>query len=308
MSGTRMSTDRGGVSGAVKPLVPVLAIAGVGLIGGSFAAALRQRGLVGEVLGAGRSPSSLALARELGLVDRVVSYAEAAEQADLVILAAPVGATEPILQAMRPYLRDQTLITDAGSTKVNVVQAARRALDDRIAQFVPGHPIAGAEKTGPEAADADLYQGRVTVLTPLEENTPAARQFVTRVWEAVGARVLSMEPDIHDRALASVSHVPHFLSSVFMWQVATSPDSDLRLALAGSGFRDFTRISAGSAEVWRDIFLSNREAVLAELTEVRAALDQAQAFLQGAQGRELEDFLERAALARRFWGSRSGLK
>lgn len=303
-----MSTDRGGVSGAVKHLVPVLAIAGVGLIGGSFAAALRQRGLVGEVLGAGRSPSSLALARELGLVDRVVSYAEAAEQADLVILAAPVGATEPILQAMRPYLRDQTLITDAGSTKVNVVQAARRALDDRIAQFVPGHPIAGAEKTGPEAADADLYQGRVTVLTPLEENTPAARQFVTRVWEAVGARVLSMEPDIHDRALASVSHVPHFLSSVFMWQVATSPDSDLRLALAGSGFRDFTRISAGSAEVWRDIFLSNREAVLAELTEVRAALDQAQAFLQGAQGRELEDFLERAALARRFWGSRSGLK
>lgn len=303
-----MSTDRGGVSGAVKPLVPVLAIAGVGLIGGSFAAALRQRGLVGEVLGAGRSPSSLALARELGLVDRVVSYAEAAEQADLVILAAPVGATEPILHAMRPYLRDQTLITDAGSTKVNVVQAARRALDDRIAQFVPGHPIAGAEKTGPEAADADLYQGRVTVLTPLEENTPAARQFVTRVWEAVGARVLSMEPDIHDRALASVSHVPHFLSSVFMWQVATSPDSDLRLALAGSGFRDFTRISAGSAEVWRDIFLSNREAVLAELTEVRAALDQAQAFLQGAQGRELEDFLERAALARRFWGSRSGLK
>ena len=303
-----MSTDRGDVSGAVKPLVPVLAIAGVGLIGGSFAAALRQRGLVGEVLGAGRSPSSLALARELGLVDRVVSYAEAAEQADLVILAAPVGATEPILQAMRPYLRDQTLITDAGSTKVNVVQAARRALDDRIAQFVPGHPIAGAEKTGPEAADADLYQGRVTVLTPLEENTPAARQFVTRVWEAVGARVLSMAPDIHDRALASVSHVPHFLSSVFMWQVATSPDSDLRLALAGSGFRDFTRISAGSAEVWRDIFLSNREAVLAELTEVRAALDQAQAFLQGAQGRELEDFLERAALARRFWGSRSGLK
>lgn len=303
-----MSTDRGGVSGAVKPLVPVLAIAGVGLIGGSFAAALRQRGLVGEVLGAGRSPSSLALARELGLVDRVVSYAEAAEQADLVILAAPVGATEPILQAMRPYLRDQTLITDAGSTKANVVQAARRALDDRIAQFVPGHPIAGAEKTGPEAADADLYQGRVTVLTPLEENTPAARQFVTRVWEAVGARVLSMAPDIHDRALASVSHVPHFLSSVFMWQVATSPDSDLRLALAGSGFRDFTRISAGSAEVWRDIFLSNREAVLAELTEVRAALDQAQAFLQGAQGRELEDFLERAALARRFWGSRSGLK
>lgn len=308
MSGTRMSTDRGGVSGAVKPLVPVLAIAGVGLIGGSFAAALRQRGLVGEVLGAGRSPSSLALARELGLVDRVVSYAEAAEQADLVILAAPVGATEPILQAMRPYLRDQTLITDAGSTKVNVVQAARRALDDRIAQFVPGHPIAGAEKTGPEAADADLYQGRVTVLTPLEENTPAARQFVTHVWESVGARVLSMAPDIHDRALASVSHVPHFLSSVFMWQVATSPDSDLRLALAGSGFRDFTRISAGSAEVWRDIFLSNREAVLAELTEVRAALDQAQAFLQGAQGRELEDFLERAALARRFWGSRSGLK
>lgn len=288
--------------------LPCVAIVGVGLIGGSLAAALKQRGLVSEVLGAGRSASSLACAHTLGLIDRIVSFQQAAEQADIIVLAAPVGATGPVLQAMCPHLRDTTLVTDAGSTKVNVVQAAREALGHRVGQFVPGHPIAGAEKTGPEAADPQLYQDRVTVLTPLDENTSAARQTITRLWESVGARVLSMEPDTHDRALASVSHVPHFLSSVFMWQVATAQDSDLRLALAGSGFRDFTRIAAGSAEVWRDIFLSNRDAVLAELTEVRAALDQAQHFLQQAQGKELEDFLERAALSRRFWGSRSGLK
>lgn len=289
------------------PLVPVLAVVGVGLIGGSLAAALRQTRQVGRVLGVGRQRSSLEQARSLGLIDEIVSLEEAAARADLIMLAAPVGATQAILTQLLPHLRDTTIISDAGSTKHNVVQAARAALGDRIAQFVPGHPIAGAEKTGPEAADASLYQGRTVVLTPLPENTAQARQYVIRVWEDCGARVLCMEPDVHDRVLASVSHVPHFLSSVFMWQVATAADSDLRMALAGSGFRDFTRIAAGSAEVWRDIFLGNREAVLAELHEVRAALDKAELALDSSNAQELEDFLERAALARRFWGSRSGL-
>ncbi|RTZ40987.1 prephenate dehydrogenase/arogenate dehydrogenase family protein [Candidimonas sp. SYP-B2681] len=292
---------------AATPLVPVLAVIGVGLIGGSFAAALRDRTAVGRVLGVGRQPSSLAQARELGLIDEIVSLKQAAEEADLIFLAMPVGAMESTLSSLKPFLRPNTLITDAGSTKANVVAAARAVLGDRIGQFIPAHPIAGAETTGPEAAQADLYHGRTVVLTPLDENTAADKAYLTRVWERCGARVMAMDADVHDTILASVSHVPHFLSSVFMWQVASAEDSDLRMALAGSGFRDFTRIAAGSPEVWRDIFLANRTAVLAEIQEVKAALSRAEQALQEGDGTELQDFLEHAALARRFWGSRSGL-
>lgn len=287
---------------------PVLAVIGVGLIGGSFAAALRKAGVVSRVLGVGRNRKSLQHAIELGLIDAEASLEQAAREADIILLAVPVGTTQSVLETLRPGLRDHTLITDAGSTKLSVVQAARIALGDRIGQFVPGHPIAGAEKTGPTAAVADLYQGRTVVLTPLDENTMQARQRITRLWEACGARVIVMEPDTHDVVLASVSHVPHFLSSVFMWQVASAENSDLRMELAGSGFRDFTRIAAGSPEMWRDIFLANRSAILSEVGEVRKALDQAEQALQAGDATQLHDFLERAALARRFWGSRSGLK
>ncbi|GAB2910124.1 prephenate dehydrogenase/arogenate dehydrogenase family protein [Paralcaligenes sp. KSB-10] len=290
-----------------SPRVGVLAVIGVGLIGGSFAAALRQRQAVGHILGVGRAAHSLARARQLGLIDEVASIRQAAEQADVIMLAAPVGASGKILAEIEPYLRDDTLITDVGSTKANVVEAARVALGERVGQFVPGHPIAGAEKTGPEAADAALYQGRTVVLTPLAENSAAAKLYLTQLWERCGARVICMEPEAHDVVLASVSHVPHFLSSVFMGQVAAAHDSDVRLGLAGSGFRDFTRIAAGSPEMWRDIFLANRDAVLSELQEVRAALRQAEDALQREDAAALHDFLERAALARRFWGSRSGL-
>lgn len=288
-------------------LVPVLAVVGIGLIGGSFAAALRASGAVGRVLGVGRQAASLAQARDLGLIDEVATLQEAAEQADLILLATPVGATQTILSDLRPHIRPETLITDAGSTKANVVEAARNALGDRIVQFIPGHPIAGSEAAGPQAADATLYRGRTVVLTPLAENSIEHKIHLTRVWERCGAKVLSMDAHVHDTVLASVSHVPHLLSSVYMWQVASAHDADLRMALAGSGFRDFTRIAAGSAEVWRDIFTTNREAVLSELQQVKAALAQAEQALQAGNDEQLQDFLERAALARRFWGSRSGL-
>lgn len=292
---------------ATPPLVPVLAVVGVGLIGGSFAAALRERGAVGRILGVGRQRGSLMQALKLGLIDEIATLEQAASQADLIMLSAPVGATQSLLEGLLPFLRADTLVTDAGSTKADVVQAARAALGDRIAQFIPGHPVAGAEKAGPEAADPGLYRARKVVLTPLPENRNTDREHLTRVWEACGAQVMVMEPDVHDKVLASVSHVPHFLSSVFMWQVATAADSDLRMALAASGFRDFTRISAGSAEVWRDIFLSNRAAVLSELKEVKDALLRAEQALEDADGPALEKFLERAATARRLWGSRSGM-
>ena len=289
------------------PRVGVLAIVGVGLIGGSFAAALRKAGVVDRILGVGRTPGPLAQALRLGLIDEVASLAQVAEQADLVFLATPVGTFPSLLKGLLPTLGADVVITDGGSTKADVVRAVREVMGDRAKQFIPGHPIAGAERTGPEAADAALYQGRNVILTPLPENDPVQRQWLVRLWEQCGARVLTMMPEAHDAALASVSHVPHFLSSVFMAQVAASADADLRLRLAGTGFRDFTRIAAGSPEMWRDIFLANREAVLAELSEVRDVLAQAEQALLQEDGQRLFDLLERAALARRFWGSRSGL-
>lgn len=287
---------------------PVIAVVGVGLIGGSFAASLRRANAVGRILGVGRDRKSLQQAIALGIIDAEATLEEAAAEADIILLSVPVGVTRRVLETLRPHLRDDTLITDAGSTKVNVVKAAREVLGDRIAQFVPGHPIAGAEKTGPAAATNTLYIDRTVVLTPLDENTPDSRRRITKLWEACGARVIVMDPQTHDVVLASVSHVPHFLSSVYMWQVATAENADVRMELAGSGFRDFTRIAAGSPEVWRDIFLSNRDAILSEIAEVRKALDHAEEALSAADGTQIHDFLERAALARRFWESRSGLK
>lgn len=292
--------------GAMGFTIPVLAVVGPGLIGGSVAAALKKAGCVQRVLGVSRQTSTAAQALELGLIDEIVDLETATQRADVIILATPVGATRSLLERIKPHLQAHTVITDAGSTKADVLQAALDVLGDKASQFVPGHPIAGAEKAGPEAAFAELYQQRIVILTPHSENTMTVKNQVIQLWEHCGARVLLMSATEHDRVLASISHVPHFLSSVFMWQVASAEDADVRLRVAGSGFRDFTRIAAGSAEVWRDIFLSNRTAVLAELKQVRAAFEQAETALLEADGMALYEFLEKAALARRLWGSRSG--
>lgn len=292
------------------PLVPVLAVVGIGLIGGSFAAALRRVGQVGRVLGVGRRPASLQRARELGLIDEVVDHDGAARRADLILLATPVGAMADSLRALAPLLRPQTLLTDAGSTKADVARLAREVLGDRAVQFIPGHPIAGSEMTGPEAADPMLYHGRKVVLTPFADTPGEVLHRLIRVWEACGSQVQLMEPAAHDRALAAVSHVPHFLAAAYMMSVVQSSDADVRLRLAGSGFRDFTRIAAGSAEVWRDIFLSNREAVLRELDDFNHALQTLRATLEGAPQPDpaaLQALLEHAALARRFWGGRNSM-
>lgn len=287
--------------GAAGPLIPVLAVVGVGLIGGSFAAALRRAGQVGRVLGVGRNAQSLARAVELGLIDEAASAEEAAARADLILLATPVGGLGDVLSRMRAHLRSDTVLTDGGSTKAEVVEAARVALGDRVAQFVPGHPIAGAERSGPEAADAGLYRKRTVILTPLAENGESSLELVRRAWQACGADVIDMDADAHDRVLASVSHLPHLLSAVYMEQVAEAADAATRLTLAGSGFRDFTRIAAGSPEMWRDIFLSNRDAMLAELADVRAVLDRAERAIADGDGAALLTLLDTAARARRNW-------
>lgn len=291
-------------SDASAPAVPVLAVVGVGLIGGSFAAALRRAGQVGRVLGVSRQQRTLDEAQGLGLIDQAASLEQAAAEADLILLATPVRGMAGALSAMRGALRPEAVITDGGSTKREVIDAARAALGERIGQFVPGHPIAGSAATGPSAAYADLYAGRDVILTPLPENDAAAIERVAAAWRHCGAIVQCMDADRHDATLASVSHMPHWLSSLYMLQVVESRDVALRLELAGTGFRDFTRIAAGSPEMWRDIFLSNREAILGELDELRGVLARAEQALRDRDGDTLYAMLDQAAVVRRAWPER----
>jgi prephenate dehydrogenase len=284
------------------PLVPVLVVVGVGLIGGSFAAALRQVGQVGKVIGVGRQVASLERARDLGLIDEFLPLDQAVAQADLVLLSVPVGATEATLAALLPHLPEHAVVTDVGSTKRDVVAAAQAAMGDRINQFVPGHPIAGSEQSGPDAAQTGLYQGRDVILTPLPQNTRADVEFVQLAWELCGAEVRLMTPALHDRALASVSHVPHLLAFAYMGQVIGAPDTALRLDLAGSGFRDFTRIAGGSPDMWRDIFLANHDVLLDEVAQVRGMLDMFERAIRHGDTEQLTVLLQAISSVRRNWG------
>jgi len=302
-----MTNTAHAVTAQARQAVPrdlTLAIVGVGLIGGSVAAALRRAGAVARVLGAGRHAQTLEDARALGLIDAAVSVEDAAAQADVMVLAVPVGAMADVLRRIRLALRPHTLLTDVGSTKADVAAAAVQALGEQAAQFVPGHPIAGAETSGPQSANAALFEGRTVVLTPLAQNRDAMRTRAVQLWQAMGARVVVMTPEKHDAVLASVSHFPHLLAAAYMAQVVAADDADLRLAMAGSGFRDVTRIAASSPEMWRDIFLANRAAVLTELQGFKTVLAQFEQLLRQGEGSALEAFLQGPATARRLWEHR----
>jgi prephenate dehydrogenase len=277
-------------------------IFGVGLIGGSFALALKQAGAARCIVGMGRSPQALSRALELGIIDSVgASVADAMRGASVVLIAAPVAQTESILTALLPYLEEDTLVTDAGSTKCDVVSAARRVLGERIGQFVPGHPIAGGELNGPDAAIADLYRGKKTVLTPLPENSAADVERIASAWAACGAIVGQLAPAEHDKVFAAVSHLPHLLAFALVDDIARKPHADLLFQYAASGFRDFTRIAASSPEMWRDISLANRTALLGELDAYLAQLTGLRAMLAAADGTALEAVYANAQRARRQW-------
>ncbi len=283
-------------------MIDRLVIVGAGLIGGSFALALKQAGAVRTVAGLGRSPEAMARAQELGIVDEVCTTPqEAMRGADLVLLAAPVGQTGAILAALLPHLEPSTLITDAGSTKCDVVAAARAALGARVSQFVPGHPIAGSESNGPDAATAGLYRGKKTVLTPLPENAPAALERVAGAWRLCGALVHTLSPEDHDRVFAAVSHLPHLLAYALVDDIAAKPHAGMLFQYAASGFRDFTRIAGSSPEMWRDISLANRDALLHELDAYLAQLTTLRALLAAADGPGLESVYANAQRARREW-------
>jgi prephenate dehydrogenase len=289
-----------------------LVIFGVGLIGGSLALGLRERGVKGRVIGVGRHLRSVERALELGVIDAAATLdddaalAEALKGADIVLLAAPVAQTRALLERIAPHLEAQTLITDAGSTKSDVIEAARAALGARIAQFVPGHPIAGRESSGVEAALPGLYVGRNVILCPLAENAPEAVERIAAMWRETGAVIGTMGAAQHDRVLASVSHLPHLLSFALVDQILASPDAELKLSFAAGGFRDFTRIAASSPEMWRDVCLANRSALLAELDGYTEVLAKLRAAIDAGDGAALEALFARSRAARTAWQERGG--
>jgi prephenate dehydrogenase len=277
-----------------------LVVFGVGLIGGSFALALKQANAVKQVIGVGRRAETLKRAQALGIID-AIGDASSVAGADLVLIAAPVAQTETLLRKLKPHLQPGTVVTDAGSTKSDVVQAARAALGDKIAQFVPGHPIAGREQNGPEAAIATLYHGKKVVLTALPENSPEYIAMVASAWQQCGALIHHLSADEHDAVFAAVSHLPHLLAYALVNDIAARSNADRLFQYAASGFRDFTRIAGSSPEMWRDISLANQSALLAELDAYTVQLSTLRAMLAASDGAALEQVYARAQSARQAW-------
>jgi prephenate dehydrogenase len=287
-----------------------LVVVGVGLIGGSLALALRRNAAVQQVVGVGRTRPNLADALQAGVVDRAHTlderWTDELGDADVVLVATPVAQFAQLFEAMAPGLGPRTVVTDAGSTKQDVVAAAREHLGDAFRRFVPAHPIAGTEHSGARAAFASLFDGRTTILTPTQDTAAASTDTVRALWQACGASVLELDPRQHDALLAAVSHFPHLLAASCVAELAARPAARELFALAGTGFRDFTRIAAGSPEMWRDIALSNRDALLDELGSFRAALGTLEAALRERDGAALHAWLGAASEARRAWGKSRG--
>ncbi len=279
-----------------------IVIFGVGLIGGSFALALRKANAVSEVVGFGRSLKTLEQAKQLGILDRIGSdVANEVSNADLILLATPVAQMAELFTLIAPHLGINTLITDGGSTKGDVVAAARAHLGGKISQFIPAHPIAGAEKSGAAAALPDLYQGKRVVLTPLSENLAEDVARVRQAWELCGANVSELTPQQHDEVFAAVSHLPHLLSFALVHDLAQRDNREQLLSFAASGFRDFTRIAASSPEMWRDICMANREALLRELRQYSAELNDLQIALEHQDSAKLEEVFSLAREVRSAW-------
>ncbi|QIL69256.1 prephenate dehydrogenase/arogenate dehydrogenase family protein [Diaphorobacter sp. HDW4B] len=279
-----------------------LGLIGCGLMGGSFAKAMKRAGLVNRVVGYSKSPSTTERARQLGVIDvEAPSALLAVAGADIVLVAVPVAATEATLKAIKHLVTPQMLIMDVGSTKSDVVQAARAALRDQIGSFVPAHPIAGREVSGVEHSDADLYTGKQVILTPTERTLTAQLKRAEAVWSALGCRVSHMSPEAHDAAFAAVSHLPHMLAFSMMNSLTQQERSDELLSLAGPGFRDFTRIAASDPKMWRDVLRANRDEVLAQTRHFKDSLAQFEKALQSNDDQALEDLITIASHTRANW-------
>ncbi len=279
-----------------------LGLIGCGLMGGSFALALKRAGLVKRVVGYSKSPSTTERARLMGVIDvEAPSALLAVSGADLVLLAVPVSATEATFKAIRHLLTKNTLVMDVGSTKREVIDAARRVLRDQVGVFVPAHPITGKELSGVEHADAELYRGRQVILTPIERTFTTQIDNAQRLWTALGCEVKLMSPEAHDAAYAAVSHLPHMIAFAMMNAIKGQAEADEFLSLAGPGFRDFTRIAASDPHVWRDILISNREELLAQSRHFQRALHALEQTLSGSNSDALETLIDQASQARAHW-------
>lgn len=279
-----------------------LGLIGCGLMGGSFALAMKRAGLVRRVVGYSKSPSTTARALQLGVIDvEAPSALQAVSGADLVVLAVPVAATEATLKAIRHLVNSDMLMLDVGSTKRDVVDAARRVLKQDVGIFVPCHPIAGREVSGVENADADLFHGKQVILTPIERTRTARLEQATALWQALGCQVVQMPAEAHDAAFAAVSHLPHLLAFAMMNGITGQEGAAHFLSLAGPGFRDFSRIAASDPQIWRDVLLSNREELGAQMRHFQAALAALMKAIDEGQPETLENLINRASHARAHW-------
>ncbi len=279
-----------------------LGLIGCGLMGGSFALALKRAGLVKRVVGYSKSPSTTERARQLGVIDvEAPSALLAVSGADIVLIAVPVAATEATFKAIKHLVTPQMLVMDVGSTKRDVVDAARRALREQVGSFVPAHPIAGKEVAGVDHADPDLYAGKQIILTPIERTHPIQLQLAIDVWSALGCHVTRMTPEAHDAAFAAVSHLPHLIAFALMNAITGQPQGRDFLSLAGPGFRDFTRIAASDPQVWRDILMSNREELLAQSRIFQRNLQALELMISNGNGEALEELIAQASAARAGW-------
>ncbi|MEE9331345.1 MAG: prephenate dehydrogenase/arogenate dehydrogenase family protein [Methylophilaceae bacterium] len=281
-----------------------LVIFGVGLIGASVALALKKQANAPLCVGIGRNRQNLNQALALNIIDAVSeNISEALVDADIVLIAAPVAQTQSILQSIKPHLKPNTIITDTGSTKTNVLMMAQEILGTQINQFIGGHPIAGAEKSGATAAIADLYVNKNVVLTPSADSDTDAMDKVRRLWMNCGANVIQMNAEKHDRIFATVSHLPHLLAFALVEDMAARDNAEELFNFAASGFRDFTRIAGSSPEMWRDISRANKPALLAEITAYEQALAKMKQALENDNAAELEALFERASKARNQWAT-----
>ena len=279
-----------------------LGLVGCGLMGASFALALQDKTLVERVVGFSPSEGTRQKALQRGVIQQAASSAaEAVQGADLVLIAVPVSHTAPCLSEIAHHLHPDCLLMDVGSTKGDVVTAARAALGDKLGCFLPAHPIAGKAQAGVDHAEGTLYQDRALILTPLAHNTPAQIAQATALWQAIGSRVHLMTPEAHDQTFAAVSHVPHLLAFAQMNGLLQQAEGEAFLQLAGPGFRDFSRIAAGDPAVWRDIFIANRAQVLAQLSQFQTALQELEKTIENNDLQALHRLIGQASQARSTW-------
>lgn len=279
-----------------------LGLIGCGLMGGSFAMAMKRAGLVKRVVGYSKSPSTTERARQMGVIDvEAPSALLAVSGADIVLLAVPVAATEATFKAIRHLVTANMLVMDVGSTKRDVVDAAQRVLRDHVASFVPAHPIAGKEVSGVDHADPDLYQGKQVILTPTERTLPAHVRRAQELWEGLGCHVHQMAPESHDAAFAAVSHLPHLIAFALMNGILHQDNGKEFLGLGGPGFKDFTRIAASDPKMWRDILLANRVELVEQAKTFQRSLMTMMKLAEDGEGEKLEELITEASNARAHW-------